>query len=364
MDSKVANRLLSKYHSQLEHAANWILSSERKDGGSSAQFVPFLGWSKAYPETTGYIIPTLIDIGNRLNNSIYLDLSVRFGEWLLLIQNADGSWNSGKHPSKNTKSSIFNTGQILLGLVSLWDQTQDDKWIQSATMGANWLTQKQLSSGLWDGGDYKSSITPSYYSHVLWPMLEVASRINDSRLRSSAAKGIYKIVSRRQANGVISGWSFREGDYAYTHTIAYTIRGIQEASRLLDDSEIAKCIDDSLDMLLRRSELNRGALPGCFDEQWHHKKGFVCLTGSLQVAHCILIRESSRPDLREVSAAARMIDYVCSKQSRYVPFVSRHGGIAGSAPFWGPYLKCRYPNWAAKYFIDAINALTDRISVV
>ena len=342
----------------------WILSSERKDGGSSAQYVPFLGWSKAYPETTGYTIPTLIDLGNRLHNSPYLDLSVRFGDWLLSVQNEDGSWNGGKHPSKNTRPSVFNTGQILLGLASLWDLTKDDKWIQSATMGANWLMQGQISNGLWNGGDYMSSITPSYYSHVLWPMLEVASRTNDSRLRLSAAKGIYEIVSRRQGNGVISGWSFREGDSAYTHTIAYTIRGIQEASRLLDDSKIAQCIDEPLDILLRRSELNRGALPGCFDEQWHSRSRSVCLTGSLQVAHCILIRESSRPDLREVSAAARMIDYVCSKQARYFPFISRHGGIAGSAPFWGPYLRCRYPNWAAKYFIDAVIALTDRLSVV
>ena len=363
MDNKATKQLLDKYFFQLHDAAQWILRSERKDGGSSAQFVPFLGWSKAYPETTGYTIPTLIDIGNRLNSPIYLDLSVRFGDWLLSIQNADGSWNRGKHPSTNTKPSIFNTGQILLGLVSLWDQTHEEKWIQSATMGANWLMQRQISNGLWDGGDYKSSITPSYYSHVLWPMLEVSSRINDSFLSSSAAKGIYEIVSRRQENGVISGWSFREGDYAYTHTIAYTIRGLQEASRLLDDYKIAQCIDDSLDLLIRRSELSRGALPGCFNEQWHHNSRFVCLTGSLQVAHCILIRESSRPDLREVSAAARMIDFVCSKQSKYVPFLSTHGGIAGSAPFWGPYLRCRFPNWAAKYFIDAIIALTDRFSV-
>ena len=147
-------------------------------------------------------------------------------------------------------SPQFLMSQILLGLVSLWDQTQDDKWIQSATMGANWLMQRQIPNGLWDGGDYMSSITPSYYSHVLWPMLEVSSRINDSRLCSSAARGIYEIVSRRQANGVIKGWSFREGDYAYTHTIAYTIRGLQEASDC-DDSEIAQSIDDSLDILLR-----------------------------------------------------------------------------------------------------------------
>ena len=352
---------LDNYYSHLQDAAQWILHSERNDGGSSAQYVPFLGWSKAYPETTGYTIPSLIDISKRLNNSIYLDLSFRFGDWLLSIQNADGSWNSGKYPSRNSKPSVFNTGQILLGLVSLWDQTHDEKWIHSATLGAYWLMQRQIPNGLWDGGDYMSSITPSYYSHVLWPMLEVSSRINDSHICSSATKGIYEIVSRRKSNGVIRGWSFREGDYAYTHTIAYTIRGLQEASRLLDDLEIARCIDGSLDVLIRRSELNRGALPGCFDEQWNCNSRFVCLTGSLQVAHCILIRESSRPDLREVSAAARMIDYVVQTIQIYSIFKSAWWNCR-LCTVLGSIFEMSLPNWASKYFIDSIVALVDRFS--
>jgi len=30
------------------------------------------------------------------------------------------------------------------------------------------------------------------------------------------------------------------------------------------------------------------------------------------------------------------------------------GGIAGSAPIWGRYSMFEYPNWAAKFFADAM----------
>ena len=30
------------------------------------------------------------------------------------------------------------------------------------------------------------------------------------------------------------------------------------------------------------------------------------------------------------------------------------GGIAGCYPVWGGYIQYGYPNWAAKFFIDAL----------
>ena len=33
------------------------------------------------------------------------------------------------------------------------------------------------------------------------------------------------------------------------------------------------------------------------------------------------------------------------------------GGIAGSAPFYGRYERFTYPNWAAKFYVDALLTL-------
>ena len=38
------------------------------------------------------------------------------------------------------------------------------------------------------------------------------------------------------------------------------------------------------------------------------------------------------------------------------------GGIAGSSPIWGDYSRFEYPNWAAKFFADAL--LMDLADVV
>ncbi len=34
------------------------------------------------------------------------------------------------------------------------------------------------------------------------------------------------------------------------------------------------------------------------------------------------------------------------------------GGIAGSFPIYGAYERLKYPNWASKFFIDAILAIS------
>jgi hypothetical protein len=31
-----------------------------------------------------------------------------------------------------------------------------------------------------------------------------------------------------------------------------------------------------------------------------------------------------------------------------------YGALAGSAPLWGDYMRFRYPNWAPKFFLDAM----------
>jgi len=51
---------------------NFLLKSISTEGGSrgyySRLYNPFLGWSKMYPETTGYLIPTFINYGELLND--------------------------------------------------------------------------------------------------------------------------------------------------------------------------------------------------------------------------------------------------------------------------------------------------------
>ena len=362
MNSKSINSI-QKYKNDLKLTANWLLRSiEKGYGGSSASFSPLIGWSKPYPETTGYIIPTLFRISKFLNESSYSSAALNLGQWLLDIQTEDGYWNGGMHPNSKPKASVFNTGQILKGMMSLYYNTGDQIFLNAAEKGADWLASGVSDNGLWNNGDYLASITPSYYSHVAWPMLEVWKISKNPKHFSSAERFLDNVLKRRLDNGVISRWGFTDGGPAFTHTIAYTIRGFQESSRLIGDyNKYAEPMEQALNFFIKKSELTNGRIPGEFEESLVSKKKYVCLTGNAQLAICILIMEQQNPDLRLVNAAAKLIDFVSLVQTKESLLKSINGGVAGSYPLWGRYMFMRYPNWSAKYFCDSLMMILSRL---
>ena len=57
-------------------------------------------------------------------------------------------------------------------------------------------------------------------------------------------------------------------------------------------------------------------------------------------------------DLEE--SAIRGIDYIKSNHRIIGTETTQKGGITGSSPIWGRYSMFEYPNWAAKFFADAL----------
>lgn len=354
------------YQDNYLKALDWIYSSQRSKGGSAAYFSPLYGWSKAYPETTGYIIPTLIDASNITGDSKYKELGYKFGIWLLSIQNSQGFWRQGIYPYSNSaKPSIFNTGQILIGLLKLYEIFKEDQWIIAAEKALIWLSKDLSEDKLWAPGDYLNKLeTPSYYSHVLWPMLAVSKYINNLKITNLCRSCVFTIIKRKEKNGIFKSWGFSNNKPSFTHNIGYLIKGIQESGRVLENQEIIESVSSTLEKLLRISELNYGKLPGLIDDNFKGVGNFVCLTGNLQIAETLLIYESSHDDLRIVNCSAKLIDLVCSRQSLKSPFLGIKGGIPGSSPFYGKYMSFRYPNWACKFLCDSIVKISERVNKI
>lgn len=339
-----------------------LRSFRRRRGGSSAHASPVLGWSDAYPETTGYIIPTLIEMGRRLDMPEARDAALDAARWLISIQAPDGYWVGGLHPPrKDAQASVFNTGQILLGLVAAHAETNDPRFIDAALKAGEWLAAGVDPHGIWQTGHYQSGYQPSYYAHVTWPMLEVWKVTGNQNIRDAAERVLASILARRQDNGAFDAWSFKSGEPAFTHTIAYTLHGLQRSAGLLDDwPQYGAPTQQALDILWRRAELSGGRLPGTFDGEWNADRSFVCVTGCSQVALCLLELDRQRPDLAYVNAAAKLCDFVCSSQHLRGPSLVR-GAVPGSVPLWGKYMRMRYPNWAAKFHGDALMRVMDRL---
>ncbi|MAT10375.1 MAG: hypothetical protein CMM02_05130 [Rhodopirellula sp.] len=356
--------LIDNYFEHLTATLDWLLVSiEKGKGGSSAYFSPLLGWGSPYPETSGYIITTLLDASQLLNKEKYYNAACKVGEWLLKLQSQEGWWPGGLYKEgKCAGPSIFNTGQIIDGMCALAIKTKSEAYRKAALKGANWLKDGVDKQGVWHAGNYMKGVNPSYYSQVAWPMLMAWKLGGNDEIKKAAVLVLQRILKRRTEKGLIKGWGFDPKAPSFTHTIAYTLRGMLESAIILEDWDTygSPC-ELALERLARKSELTNGRLPGAYRDDWRPINWYTCLTGNVQIALCLLRLDSLNPDLRLVNSSVKLIDRV-SKTQRLKGSLGVKGAVAGSQPIFGKYMFMRYPNWAAKYHADAIISLIKRLS--
>ena len=144
---------------------------------------------------------------------------------------------------------------------------------------------------------------------------------------------------------------FGGSNRAFTHTVGYTLAGLLESVRILgaEGNELAPITLRALERVFRVGEL-RKRLPGAFNEGWRGEWGYRCVTGDCQLAICYLAAFELHGDMRYLNAACRLYRAAADTQAW-------NGAIPGSSPMWGPYMPYRWPNWAAKYFMDLAGRL-------
>ena len=126
-----------------------------------------------------------------------------------------------------------------------------------------------------------------------------------------------------------------------------------ESGLLLEDTHLISAAERSAVAVAAALPQN-GALAGTLDDQWRPRANYVCLTGLAQM--CIiwsrLIERRANQTFQD--AVDRGLDYLKRHQRRTGDGRFDDGAIAGSAPFWGGYSRFEFPNWAAKFFADAL----------
>jgi folate-dependent phosphoribosylglycinamide formyltransferase PurN len=78
------------------------------------------------------------------------------------------------------------------------------------------------------------------------------------------------------------------------------------------------------------------------------------LTGNAQMALLWLRLYRLGGDGRFLNAALKALDLVMQAQPVFSSSPDIRGGIPGSYPVWGDYIYLGLPNWAAKFFVDAL----------
>ena len=125
---------------RMDAAAQWLLRSiEACPVQGSAAFYsrfyrPSRGWGNPYPETTGYIVPTFLKYGQRSHRPEFISLALEMAQWIMSLQHEDGSLPGG-FGGKPHKPSVFNTGQMIFGLLSAYRVSSEKSFLSAASRG-------------------------------------------------------------------------------------------------------------------------------------------------------------------------------------------------------------------------------------
>jgi hypothetical protein len=319
------------------------------------------GWDLAYPETSGYIIPTIYIYGELYDEPGCIRRAIAIGNWEVDIQTPSGGVLSNL---KSTETRIFNTAQVLLGWCFLYEKTRENRFKEAALRAAKYLCERQEPDGSWVTDTFCGSRT--YHARVDWALLRAADVFEDTRFILPAVKNLKWVVRQQQPNGWFEQCGFHH-DPPNMHVIAYTLRGLLECQILnsrLQNAEITR-LDLSPRLLMAAEKLSTiavsrplyailGMLPSSFDGSWHSSDDSSCLTGNLQFA-CFLYRlHHLTGDRRYPAIADMLLRAVQGTQFTGSDLTGIDGAIPGSYPIYTGYHSASFPNWATKFLVDAI----------
>jgi uncharacterized protein YyaL (SSP411 family) len=245
-------------------------------------------------------------------------------------------------------------------LCALHRHTGQSVWLEAAARAARWIAGSVDESGAITSGCAPADSGAAYLTQVAWSLLEAASLTGEAPVRDAAVRILEAVRKRRTLFGAFSGWGFAASDAAFTHTIAYTLRGFLESARLLGDwTRYGKPVVIALRRLADEALALRGRLPGAYDTEWHSDRRYTCLSGNAQVALCLLAAYPATSRSRFLEAARILVEEICRHQRPAHPVAALRGAVPGSSPLWGRYMRGAYPSWSVKYLCDAIVALSE-----
>ena len=340
----------------IDHAIAWLGraqdNSASRDGGVARHFGLVNGWATSYPETTGYIVPTMLEHARRTGDSDARVRARRMLDWLVAIQMPGGGFQGGRIDSKPVVPVTFNTGQILLGLAA-GVADLGDAYRDAMNAAARWLAESLDDDGCWrrHPTPFAQPGEKAYETHVSWGLFEADRVAPGNGFGEAGLRQIAWALTKQADNGWVADCCLVNPSQPLTHTLGYFLRGVVEAYRLSDDPALLAAARRTADGLLTALDPD-GRLPGRLTADWSAAVPWVCLTGSVQIAHCWLMLCQYTEDPRYRDAALSTNAFVRRTVRVDGPPETR-GGVKGSFPVHGDYGTYEYLNWAAKFCIDS-----------
>jgi hypothetical protein len=330
-------------------------NSVTQDGGVARHYSLSQGWAASYPETTGYIIPTILVHAQLRNDDLLRMRARRMLDWLMSIQLPSGGFQGGMVNQTPVVPVTFNTGQILMGLAA-GVAAVGDVYRGAMVAAADWLVQTQDADGCW-----RRYPTPfarhgekAYEKHVSWGLIEAERVEPGSGYAEAAVRNVRWSLKHQRPNGWFDRCCLGDPNQPLTHTLGYSLKGLLEVERFCGDPSLLAASRRTADGILTAIRYD-GALPGKLNSEWRSSVSWSCLTGNVQIAHSLLILydKTGHEPYRD---AAFGLNRAVRRTLRTDDPDETRGAVKGSFPIDGDYGQFEYLNWATKFAIDSYTA--------
>jgi hypothetical protein len=317
-------------------------------------------WGASYPETTGYIICSLIraaDAGFDVQSKV-VKAAIRMGRWLVTTQLVTGAFPGGTIAESTPRPAVFNTGQILKGMSVLLEKGYDPRGdiVIAAARASKYMRESLDEDGCWRKGISHLTSAPVHVYNIraAWGLARYAGLVNDEASMEAAKANALWVCKQQRSDGWFDYMNFDLGEPPLTHTIAYTIQGLMEIGAILKNSEMIDRSVRAAERVFRSQDEDSGAIPGQFAENWCPVGNFTSMTGNAQMA-VVAHRIASLTGDKSWRDRATRATAVCKRfQETDHQNINRRGALRGAYPSNGGYGSFWYMNWTQKFFLDAL----------
>lgn len=333
--------------------------SASQDGGFARHWSWLGGWAPSYPETTGYLVPTLLDQARRRGDDSLRERAKRALDWLVSLQDPEGAFPGGVAGQQPKAPVTFNTGQILMGLAAGCAEF-GARYEDAMHRAARWLVSVQDGEGAWSRfcSPFAAPGAKTYDTHISWGLAEAARLSGEAEYERAVRRNLDWAVRQQRPNGWFERCCLTDFSQPLTHTIGYAARGLREGYALLKDDWMRDAALRAADALLGCLRED-GFLPGRLDAEWRPRAEWSCLTGTVQIAAVWFLLAPHSPRRDEYLRAARRANQFVRRTIRLRAEPEIAGGVKGSWPVDGEYGRFQLLNWAAKFAIDSFQMELD-----
>lgn len=257
-----------------------------------------------YPEVTGYFIPTLYQWGEK-------DLARNFTQWLISIQNIDGSFSA-----PDGAPYTFDTGQVIRGFTAALDDLPEVR--NPLRRACDWILTQVQSNGRLTTPSTKmwgNIADDRIHLYVLPPLIEASKKLNEPKYIDMA----YRVLKYYK----------HQKDLIEFNTLSHFYAYIIEALYDLQEIGLAKKAMEQIATLQRKD----GSIPAYKNVPW------VCSPGLAQLA--IIWYKLGMKEY-----ANNVVHYLEKVQNK-------SGGFYGSYGRKANYFPKEEISWTTKFLLDA-----------